>query len=51
VKHDLREEEKSEVHKKRQRRRTESTRRCQKEDTDAGREEQCSRTMMRLVSH
>jgi hypothetical protein len=32
-------------------RRTESARGCKQEDTDAGRAEQCSRTMMRLVSH
>jgi hypothetical protein len=47
----LREEEKVELCMQRQRRRSESSRRCENEDTDAGRAEQCSRTVMRLVSH
>jgi hypothetical protein len=47
----MREEEKDEVHMQRQIRRTKSVRRCEQEDTDAGRSEKCSRTMMRLVSH
>ena len=47
----LREEEKSEVRIQRQSRRSEISIRCEQEDTDAGRVEQCSRTVMRLVSH
>jgi hypothetical protein len=46
----MREEEKVEVCIQRQSRRTEISRRCEKEDTDAGREEKCNITMMRLVS-
>jgi hypothetical protein len=47
----LREEEKTEVLMQRQRRRIEISRICEQEDTDVGREEQCSRIVMRVVIH
>ena len=52
VKYEAKEEEKEvEVHMQRQSRRTERSRICEQEDTNAGRADQCSRTVRRQVSH